>query len=187
MAVEAHLAVKAGAVADLMSEVERRIADIINDERRTKAIIATLKAIFGDKNVVIKDKADKDELPAEIRHAGYALVLDFWQDGWFTGIQVMAKKYGTWTEVMIKSPQEPWELEAPKEDEPREPRAVIDKAVLDVLRQRLPAEFKPFVHVAERCSYCDEATRMYFGFQNEAIPLYIYVEETFPCACERDP
>jgi len=187
MAVEARLAVEARAVEDLIKAVEARTAEIIDEERRTEAVIGALRAIFGEDAVKVKEKTGKDELPAEIRTAGYTLVVDLYQDGWYSGIRVELRKYNVRTHIIIKSPREPWELEPPGEGEPKEPRAVIDKAVLDVLRQRLPPGFEPFAHVANRCYYCREPTEIYYGFMDRSIPLYIYVEESFSCACERDP
>ena len=194
MAVKATLAIANRAVEALVRAVEARVRELIDEDRRTEAIIDTLKAIFGEDAVKRIDVEREGwdmakETPVVVENRGYALTVMANTPGvgvWHSGIDIWLKDYAVEGQILIYSPREPWDIEEPGEGDPKKPRAVVNRAILDELAVRLPEDFKPFAHVVDRCPNCGEVTRMRYGYCDKGVPLYIYVEETYPCECQRE-
>ena len=191
MAVKAVVAVKWGAVEALLEAVEAETRELVDEDRRIRAVVDALKAIFGEESVREVERGEEceeDEVPAIIRTRGYVLETLMkmpYRGVWDTGIAIWLKDYSTDSFIMIESPRRPWDVEVPGEGDPQEPRAILNQAILKVLRTKLEG-FLPFAHVARRCPDCGEATKVRFGLYDPDVPIYVFVEETYPCKCE-DP
>lgn len=179
VAVEVKVAVEATKVEALRAAVEARVRELIEEEKRTKAIIEVLEALFGE----VKERAPEAGYEViTIAPDGYTLKVHV-SSARMLGFTIRLDTYKVETWLDIWSPREPWELEAPGEAH-REPKAVINRAVLDVIRPKLePLGFRQFVHVADYCSNCNEDTKVRFGFCREDVPVYVFVEETYRCRC----
>ena len=193
-----------GVVSEKVVEALERLAEILTEEtakivsaeqrsKAVKGIVATILGVSLDRlaEVDFKDASMAHRFDYPLLRCGGKTVgfycgdnrVVFEREGYVYRCEIELKtEFGTKARILIASPAEPWETDSYAPGP--EPRSHITKAVLNLLERWLP-DMQEFTQT-HFGRYCDEMDKVKFGVMDESVPIYVYVEETYPCACTRD-